>query len=106
MTVPLHRVAGLLLALCASLSLAPLTANQHPGQTTAPIPPQNQTGGVLPPQGLYDSCLIQEEACASHLDVLAEHGFKLILNYGQLYGNSAAQIAYADRADALGMQII
>lgn len=60
----------------------------------------------LPPQGMYDSCLITEAECVQHLEVLAERGFKLILNYGQLYASSAAQIAYADRAQALGMQII
>ena len=74
-----------------------------------PLPPSTvepDTGLVLPPQGLYDSCWIQQEECVSHLDALAARGFELILNYGQLYGNSAAQIAYADRAHALGMKII
>jgi hypothetical protein len=55
---------------------------------------------------MYDSCWIAQEECVHHLEVLAGRGFELILNYGQLYGDSAAQIAYADRAQALGMQII
>jgi hypothetical protein len=72
--------------------------------TPAPINPQPQLG--LPPQGLYDSCVPSDPECLGHLDVLAAKGFKLILNYGQLYGDTKSQIAYADHAQALGMQVI
>ena len=61
---------------------------------------------TLPPQGLYDSCVPSYEDCLNHLNVLAEKGFKLIVNYGQLYGDVKSQIAYADRAHSLGMQVI
>lgn len=60
----------------------------------------------LPPQGLYDSCVPYDADCMNHLDILAEKGFTLILNYGQLYGTTASQIAYADRAQSLGMKVI
>lgn len=61
---------------------------------------------ILPPQGLYDSCWIEEEECVDHLEVMAKHGFKLVLNYGQMYGSPEAQLKYADRAQELGIQII
>jgi hypothetical protein len=60
----------------------------------------------LPPQGLYDSCVPDTEDCLNHLDVLAVKGFSLILNYGQLYGDTKSQLAYADRAHAAGIKVI
>ena len=71
-----------------------------------PTPTSPPSGITLPPQGLYDSCVIHQADCVNHLDVLAAKGFKLILNYGQLTSNSGMQIAYANRAQSLGMKII
>ena len=110
----------ILVYLFASLRLAnakaPLSAGTIGGafadETATPIAPPYSTPAalstelILPPQGLYDSCWIQQDECVNHLDVLAAKGFKLILNYGHLYGNSNSHIAYADRAHSLGMKII
>jgi hypothetical protein len=60
----------------------------------------------LPPQGMYDGCVPTRESCLNDLNTLAAKGFKLIVNYDQLYGDSKSQIAYADRAYALGMKVI
>ncbi len=49
------------------------------------------------------ACLVN---CMNHLNTLAEKGFTLIPNYGQLYGITASQIAYAYRAQSLGMKVI
>ncbi len=90
---------------------APATAigvgRTPPTPTVTPIPATiNSPIITLPPQGLYDSCVPSYPDCLNHLNVLAEKGFKLIVNYGQLYGDAKSQIAYADRAHSLGMQVI
>ena len=85
--------------------------------TSVPVPVTSETAKptstagpskpiALPPQGLYDSCVPGVADCNDHLDTLASKGFTLILNYGQMYGTTDAQIAYADRAQSLGMKII
>jgi hypothetical protein len=61
----------------------------------------------LPPQGVYESCAPSEGAsCLEHLQQIAQGGFQLILNYNQLYGSEAQQLAYAARAKSLGIKII
>ncbi len=57
-----------------------------------------QSVAALPPQGLYDSCVPSNAECLRHLDTLASKGFRLILNYGQLYGSMRDILAYADHA--------
>ncbi|HSL42303.1 MAG TPA: hypothetical protein VK897_02650 [Anaerolineales bacterium] len=84
-----------------AVTTVPSTSDKTP--TPEPIKYQELT---LPPQGLYDSCIPSDAECIDHLDVLAEKGFTLIVNYGQLYGDAESQIAYADRAFSLGMKVI
>jgi hypothetical protein len=79
----------------------PTSIHVEPTSTAIPLKPIS-----LPPQGLYDSCVPDDTDCINHIDTLSKKGFTLILNYGQLYGTSAAQIAYADRAQAQGMKVI
>jgi hypothetical protein len=90
-----------------SPTLVPATVTVNtptlPSPTLTPIPAPTIT---LPPQGLYDSCVPSYADCLNHLNVLAEKGFKLIVNYGQLYGDAKSQLAYADRAQSLGMKVI
>jgi hypothetical protein len=60
----------------------------------------------LPPQGVYEDCPPADAACFTNLDQIAAGGFKLVLNYSQFWGTPAQQIAYAARADSLGMKVI
>ncbi len=67
------------------------------------------TGGANAPsdgQGVYESCLPGDAACLAHLNIMASKGFKLVLNYSQLWASDTQEIAYADRAQALGMKVI
>jgi len=85
------------------------TSTSNPMPTTeviVPSPTIKHSPIILPPQGLYDSCVPSYPDCLNHLDTLGAKGFGLILNYGQLYSNSASQIAYADRAKSVGMKVI
>ena len=62
----------------------------------------------LPPQGLYEGCAPHRNAsrCLDRLKMMAAAGFKLVLNYDQLYGTSDQQLAYAEQAHSLGMKVI
>ncbi len=100
----------LILAACTQITVTPITPTdslptpiRHSPPTSTAMPPKLIS---LPPQGLYDSCVPDAADCMNHLNTLAEKGFTLILNYGQLYGMTASQIAYADRAQSLGMKVI
>jgi hypothetical protein len=102
-------VFALIVTACTQLTPTPIPRTAllptliPPEPTSTAIPPKPIS---LPPQGLYDSCVPDEADCMDHLNTLADKGFTLILNYGQLYGTSASQIAYADRAQSLGMKVI
>jgi hypothetical protein len=61
---------------------------------------------TLPAQGLYDSCVAYDPACMNHLDLFDSAGFRLVLNYGTYYDRTRSLIAYANRAQSLGMKII
>lgn len=62
---------------------------------------------TLPPQGLYDSCLPDEAECRSSLAEMSAKGFKVILNDGLRYVESAKSLKdYADYAGKLGMKVI
>jgi hypothetical protein len=108
-------VFALTLAACSPTqptvtSITPTVSLPTPIESTAtaiaPVTAAPLESISLPPQGLYDSCVPYEADCVNHLNTLAEKGFTLILNYGQLYGTTASQIAYADRAQSLGMKVI
>jgi len=58
-------------------------------------------------QGLYESCPLHwGTSCLNRLKQIASGGFKLVLNYDQMAGSAAQQIAYFDQAQALGMKVI
>lgn len=61
---------------------------------------------TLPVQGLFDSCVAYDPDCMNHLDLFDTAGFKLVLNYGTFYDRTSSLIAYANRAQSLGMKII
>jgi hypothetical protein len=61
----------------------------------------------LPPQGLYESCLPEDPRCIDRLTEMGAKGFKVVLNDGLRYANSAISIrTYANHAEVLGMQVI
>jgi hypothetical protein len=112
--LPSHKVLFifalvLILVGCTKLTATPIPPTDssptltsiEPTSTAIPSKPI-----ALPPQGLYDSCVPDDADCLDHINTLSEKGFTLILNYGQLYGTSAGQVAYADRAQAQGMKVI
>ncbi len=58
---------------------------------------------------MYESCSPHGtlvETCLSHLNDMAAAGFKLVINYGEIYGDTSFQEAYFDRAQSLGMKVI
>ncbi len=57
--------------------------------------------------GTYESCSPKNAAmCLSHLNDMAAAGFKLVINYDELYGDASFQKAYLDRAQSVGMKVI
>jgi hypothetical protein len=57
--------------------------------------------------GVYESCSPKEAAtCLSHLDTMAAAGFKLVINYDEMYGDANFQKAYLDHAQSVGMKVI
>jgi len=67
-------------------------------------------GSTLPTdgEGLYESCNPSNTSanCLARLDQMSAGGFKLVLNYDQMYADAASEIAYLDRAQADGMKVI
>ncbi len=106
-TVVLMAFVSLWVSSCAKVAERPAGSKVLGSGTETPLTSRPPGAAIaLPPQGLYDSCIPSSPECLGHLDILAAKGFKLVLNYGQLYGDTAAQIAYADRASSVGMQVI
>jgi hypothetical protein len=61
----------------------------------------------LPPQGLYESCLPTDTSCLDRLEEMGKKGFRIVLNDGLRYAYTLKSIlAYADKANSLGMQVI
>ncbi|TME07335.1 MAG: hypothetical protein E6I80_11795, partial [Chloroflexi bacterium] len=57
--------------------------------------------------GLYESCSPKNAAmCLSHLNDMAAAGFKLVIDYDEMYGDASFQKAYLDRAQSVGMKVI
>lgn len=57
--------------------------------------------------GIYESCNPSDSAaCLSHLNIMAAAGFKLVINYGEMYGGASFQQAYLDHAQSVGMKVI
>src|SRR3954451_15233408 len=63
---------------------------------------------ALPPQGVYESCAPakQMDTCVEHLDRLGKAGFRAVLNYDVWNASWEDLKAYADAAQAAGVQII
>ncbi len=58
-------------------------------------------------QGVYEYCApLRGQPCLDRLQRIAAGGFKLVVNYEQLKGNEAQELAYADKAQAVGVKII
>ncbi len=66
------------------------------------------SGITLPPdgQGVYDSCVVDDPDCVNHLNIFAAGGFKLVMNYAQMYASASDQLSYAQEAHAHGIKII
>lgn len=73
---------------------------KNPQATKISLPPEGQ--------GIYEACspLISEIACLDRLKRIAASGFKLVLNYDQLYATAKQEITYATQANSLGMKVI
>jgi hypothetical protein len=58
--------------------------------------------------GVYENCSLNKNiaTCFSHLDDMAAAGFKLVINYPELYGDASSQKAYLDHAQSVGMKVI
>ncbi|GHO96028.1 hypothetical protein KSF_060760 [Reticulibacter mediterranei] len=72
------------------------------------LPVTNATGPT-DGYGIYESCSPKTSAssdCLAHLDSMAAAGFKLVINYGEIYGDASFQKAYLDRAQSVGMKVI
>jgi hypothetical protein len=92
---------AIILAVILLLTLAGL-----PGCDSTQTSDRGQVGSFLQ-QGLYEECPPSAGArCLERLKQIAAGGFTLVLNYGQLYGSAAQELAYARQAQALGMKII
>ena len=80
--------------------------------TPTPVPTPSPTPTPVPTPfdgyGIYENCNINGDiaTCLSHLDDIAAAGFKLVVNYEQLYGDADAQKAYLDHAQSVGIKVI
>ncbi len=82
------------------------TASAHPASTSKPAASSTTP---FDGYGLYENCSLSSKnlaACLSHLDTMSAAGFKLVLNYEELYGNASAQKAYLQHAQSVGMKVI
>ncbi len=58
-------------------------------------------------QGMYEGCQTGTgQTCLDRLTQMANAGMKLVINYNQFAGNADSQMAYANKANSLGMKII
>lgn len=84
----------------------PASPTQGSGQTPSRLPP-TPSGGTFEGQGVYESCAPDKGAtCLDHLNQIAAGGFRLVVNYDQMYGTASQQLAYLDRAKAVGVKVI
>jgi hypothetical protein len=106
-----YRILGLIILWCALTVFAcsqnaTLSEPKHladpTGTSSSLCKPE-----ILPPQGLYESCLPMESGCLERLKDMGSKGFRIVLNDGLRYANTAdSLIAYANLADQLGMRVI
>jgi hypothetical protein len=106
----MNRVkASKFLVLLALIALAISPAWGGDSSENAPSNGNEQTKlqTDLVPQGLYESCPpVIGQPCLDNLTVIAAGGFKLVVNYAQLDGTIADELAYAAQAQSLGIQVI
>jgi len=70
---------------------------------------QQRRSDALPAgsQGLYEYCApVTGIRCLDRLKQMAAAGFKLVLNYAQLYGTANEELVYAEQAQELGLKVI
>ncbi len=95
----------------AVIILAPLLSAciaQTPTRTPTRTPQSTESSTTpFDGYGLYESCNPKDEAtCLSHLNTMAAAGFKLVIDYDEMYGNASFLKAYLDRAQSVGMKVI
>lgn len=104
-----YVVVGLL-ALAVLASIIPVWTGATGSPATGPaVATHGPPGAWQPPdgQGVYEGCgPSRGDVCLDRLNRIAAGGFRLVLNYDQLYGTASQQLAYAGRAHALGLKII
>jgi hypothetical protein len=80
---------------------------QEQPSSPSKTPTSHTVQPVMPPQGLYESCLPSEESCLDRLEKMGKNGFRIVLNDGLRYASNAEELTnYADAAQNLGMQVI
>ena len=89
------------------LLVLPLSACTAQTQTLTSLPQNAASSTLFDGYGIYESCSPKNAAmCLSHLNNMAAAGFKLVINYDELYGDASFQKAYLDRAQSVGMKVI
>ncbi len=69
--------------------------------------PEKSSNTLFDGYGIYESCSSKASAdCLSHLNIMAAAGFKLVINYSEMYGDASFQQAYLDHAQSVGMKVI
>lgn len=91
------------IALITLIVIPVAVALSRPGQPAAAA-----TSGPTDGYGIYESCVPygKTNECLTRLDTIAAGGFKVVVNYNQMWGNFEGQLAYLDRAQADGIKVI
>lgn len=78
------------------------------GRGSARAPSIGDRAGGPAPQGIYEGCPPGADLgrCTTRLKRIAAPGFRYVLNYSSWYGSSDDVLAYADGAEAAGVQLI
>ena len=106
---PAVIVLAPLLSACATQ--APTKRAQSTAISTKPTATATKAARPAPTPfdgyGIYESCSTAYVAiCLSHLNTMAAAGFKLVIDYDEIYGDASFQKAYLDRAQSVGMKVI
>ena len=89
-----------------TISSSAISSSATPSPTISPSATPSPTT-PFDGYGLYESCSPKNAAmCLSHLNDMAAAGFKLVIDYDELYGDASFQKAYLDRAQSVGMKVI
>ncbi len=100
-------------ALIAYIAQIRTSTHRPVGSSSTPISSPTPSPTLVPTPfdgyGVYESCSPHSSTtsiCLSHLDDMAAAGFKLVINYVQIYGDASFQKAYLDHAQSVGMKVI